>query len=199
MKKLVVLFAVVAFALLSTFPVYAVDPAAPGTAKFAAPKDEPLPSPWPPRGSVPAPWPPRSDDKKMKAEGDTPAPAPVPTPSLLADFKLQPNNLSGDFGLMFAPGAKGTFAAGIGLDLISYKQGLLTARAQAFFPTGDDSAVAVGGVSVMCNLLQLVNYIPSSSWVAKTINPSIGFFGGYDFVNGRPTIGPMISIINVPF
>ena len=145
------------------------------------------------------PWPDRSE---KKTEEVVKAPAPKAEAPVSA-FKFGLNNLSGDVGIIW----KGTdgdaaFMPGIGIDLMTYKQGLVTLRGQAFFESeatlGDDNA-AVVGISVMVNLIKLVGSIPDTNWLANAINPSLGVFGGYDVVSGKAAYGPMISIINVQF
>ena len=129
--------------------------------------------------------------------GDTPAPAPAPSGLALAI-----NNLSGDFGLIYEKGLHPAMAPGLGLDIVNYKSGLVTLRAEAFYESpatlASQTASIIGG-SLMVNLIQLAGQIPNSTWLATAINPSIGLFAGYDFVNGKVAFGPMLSIINVAF
>ena len=91
---------------------------------------------------------------------------------------------------------------GVGLDVVTYKEGLATLRAQSFFESqdflGDESATVIG-MSLMVNLIKLVGLVPETSWIANAINPSLGVFGGYDVVSGKAAYGPMLSIINIQF
>ena len=129
----------------------------------------------------------------MKAEADS-------APSLLGDFKLSVTNFSGDAGLIISPGASSRMAAGMGLDVINYKNGLVTLRAEAFFPTGGGEGTSgVRGRRRPGESLATGELYPNASWVAKTINPSVGLFGGFDFLSGRIAFGPMLSVINIPF
>ena len=161
----------------------------------------PPPIPTPAPAPKPQPWPPRNTSgyyypANMRI-GDTPSPVPAPS-----DFAVALNNLSGDYGLIYERGLHSSMAPGVGLDVVNYKNGLVTLRAEAFFesPTtlGSQSASIVGG-AFMVNLIQLAGLVPGSTWVATAINPSIGVFAGYDFVNGRAAYGPMLSVINVHF
>lgn len=139
------------------------------------------------------PWPDRSGQAKAPVVSKD---APV------SNFVFGLNNLSGDFGLIYESDVNGTLAVGIGLDVLNYKQGLVTLRAQAFLPSGsvlNQENATILGASVLVNLIQLAGQIPGTTWLAKSINPSIGLFMGYDFVSGKPAIGPMISILNIPF
>ena len=144
------------------------------------------------------PWPDRSG-KKAEEAVKTPQKAEAPVPA----FNIGLNNLSGDVGLLWSgTGGTAALAPGIGIDLVNYKGGLLTLRGQAFFNSedmlGTDNA-AILGLSVMGNLIKAIGLIPDTSWLAKTINPSLGVFIGYDVVSGKPTYGPMLSIISVQF
>ncbi len=139
------------------------------------------------------PWPDRSGPVKGPVAKDATPPS---------NFVFNLDNLSGDFGLVYESGINGTLALGVGLDVLSYKQGLVTLRAQAFLPSGsvlNQENATILGASVLVNLIQLAGQVPDTTWLAKAINPSIGLFMGYDFVSGKPAVGPMISIINIPF
>jgi len=137
------------------------------------------------------PWPDRGGDKVLKADKDAEA---------VSNFRWGPNNLSGDVAVLFQPGESSSFAGGVGLDVLNYKQGLFTLRAELFASSEDvldQEDKTVAGVAVLVNLIKLVGLIPDTSWLANAINPSIGLFAGYDFDNGKMTYGPMLSIINV--
>ena len=145
-------------------------------------------------------WPDRSGTKGAVVKGR--AVKDVPTVIPKADFSLVLNNLSGDFGVIYGSGAKVGVAPGLGLDILTYKEGLVTLRAQAFFASTDvlgaENATVVG-TAVLVNLIKVSGLVPGTSWLAKAINPSIGLFGGYDFNSGRLVGGPMVSIINIQF
>jgi len=143
-------------------------------------------------------WPDRSG-KKVEAPAKAPAPKAEPVPT----FRLGLDNLSGDIGIIFK-GTDGGAAImyGVGLDIVTYKEGLATLRAQSFFESPDllgDENATVAGMSLMVNLIKLIGLVPETNWLANAINPSLGLFGGYDFVSGKPAYGPMLSIINVQF
>ena len=141
------------------------------------------------------PWPDRSGGVKPSVlKGEATAPVSDWTPGL--------NNLSGDIGVLFQANGGAGFAPGVGIDLVDYKQGLMTLRAEAFIQSGGtlaDDSRTVMGVAVMTNLIRLIGLVPGTSWLAKSINPSIGGFVGYDFIHGKATFGPMLSIINIQF
>lgn len=141
------------------------------------------------------PWPDRTGGTQpslLKGEAAPP----------ISDWNPGLNNLSGDVAILFQADGKGGFAPGVGLDIVDYKQGLFTLRAEAFIQgtsVGADESRNVMGVSVMCNLIRAIGLVPGTSWLAKSINPSLGLFVGYDFISGKPTFGPMLSIINIQF
>ncbi len=140
------------------------------------------------------PWPDRSGTKAEKEKVLKAEPAPA--------FKFSLNNLSGDFGVIFESGVNSSVALGVGLDIVNYREGLVTLRAQAFFPSQAilaENDASVVGAALMVNLIKLAGLVPGTSWLATAINPSVGLFGGYDFVSGKLAAGPMISIINIPF
>ena len=157
---------------------------------------------------VPQAWPDRSGKKptvltpeQEKMLKDAP-PSPAPLPTNQSDFLLSLNNLSGDFGLVIEKGISTGWAPGIGLDILNDKQGLLTLRAEGFFPNtatyGTSNATVIGG-AVLVNLIQLAGMIQGTTWVAQMINPSLGIAGGFDFNNHKFAAIPMISVINYQF
>jgi hypothetical protein len=149
---------------------------------------------------APQPWPPRSNPPKMGLGGQIVVPTGLQW--------VFPANLSGDVGLIYEQKGIHTTAPGVGVDLINYDNGLLVGRFEGFFASPDAVSTQkcdVVGASFMINLLQLAATFGGSAVNTSTLNsiltamnPSIGFFGGYDFNNKALAGGPMFSIINIP-
>lgn len=106
-------------------------------------------------------------------------------------------NLQADTAYLFT---HKTFAVGAGTDVLKFKDGLVTVRGEILQTksTASEKSATVGGVAATVNLPQLASQM-GGNWVAKTINPSVGLFGGYDFNNQKSAIGVIVTILKVEF
>ena len=118
-------------------------------------------------------------------------------PANAEDVAFAGLNLQGDTAYLFTHKA---FAAGIGTDIISIKDGLVTIRGEILQTkaTGIDKSVTVAGGAAMINLPKLANHF-GAAWIAKTINPSVGPFAGYDFKSKKLAVGAIVTIIKIAF
>ena len=114
-----------------------------------------------------------------------------PAARLLFDGTL-PFNLSGD--TMYRLSA-GSFDAGVGIDLASYKN-LVVLRGEATQSTEGKGTFVGAGLFV--NIPTMLNLL-GANWIASYVNPSIGIVPGYDFDNHRYATGIVLSIIQVNF
>lgn len=140
-------------------------------------------------------WPDRS---QPKAKSSTVSKDVTAAPA--SNFVFGLNNLSGDFGLVYERNINGSLAVGIGLDILSYKQGLVVFRLEGFFPgvsVLNQQDATIIGAAALVNLIQLVGQVPGTTWLAKTINPSLGITLGYDVNTKEIAFVPMVSIINI--
>jgi len=106
-------------------------------------------------------------------------------------------NIGGDTAYLFTHNA---FAVGTSVDLLKIKDGFATLRGTAVFPTGAEHnmSTAVVGLSAVINLQKAIASA-GSEWLAKTLNPSIGAFGGYDFGSTKWAGGLIMTVLKVEF
>lgn len=106
-------------------------------------------------------------------------------------------NASGDAAYLYHLG----FAGGIGSDIVSYKDGLVTLRGQALWAV--DSAERgknnmVVGAGLMLDMVKAVTKT-QGQWKLGPFKPKVGPFIGYDFGNRRMDWGVVLQMLKVEF
>ena len=106
-------------------------------------------------------------------------------------------NFGGDTAYLFT---HNTFAVGTSMDLINIKDGIATVRPTALFPAGAEhnASSTIAGVSAVLNLKKALDKA-GAKWIADTLNPSIGGFGGYDFGSNKFAAGAILTVLKVTF
>lgn len=118
------------------------------------------------------------------------------TPPVTPLVSLPNINLSGDTGYLYKIG----FCAGIGSDLLSFKNDLVTLRGEVLWPSSSaiDAQTLVGGLGAMLDIMQASGYV-KGQWKLGPIQPKMGPFVGYDFQNHRIAWGGLLQIVKVVF
>lgn len=102
-------------------------------------------------------------------------------------------------GVVYYIPALESLAAGTGLELASFKQGLIGVRAEVVSTTGKNiTAQTLYGTTVGVNIPKLIEEL-GGIWAASIINPSlnVGFFTKLDGKNSiYPAVG--VNIIQIP-
>lgn len=137
--------------------------------------------------------------KKAAAEDGVPAAPPVIAPitsPASTDITWPGLNLSGDTGYLHKVG----FCAGIGTDLVSFKQDLITLRAELLWPknTTSDATHIIGGAGLMLDIVKALGYT-KAQWKLGPIQPKLGPFAGEDFSNKVFAWGGILQVIRAPF
>lgn len=129
--------------------------------------------------------------------------SPLPSCSNLSYAGEQPAitipnlNASGDVAYLYHLG----FAGGVGADIVSYKDGLITLRGQALWAVDSDEREknnAVIGVGLMLDVIKVVAKT-QGQWQIGYIKPKIGPFVGYDFGNKRMDWGVVMQMLRIDF
>lgn len=123
----------------------------------------------------------------VPAMAQTPAPA-ISWPGI---------NLGGDTAYLFT---HNSFAVGSSIDIVNIKDSIFTVRGTVLFPAGAEhnESTAITGLSGVVNLKKAIENA-GWQWVANTLNPSIGLFGGYDFGNTKWAGGAIMQILRLEF
>lgn len=125
---------------------------------------------------------------------DVAAPAPTADDAL----KIFPSlNLQGDTAYLIT---KKSLAVGVGVDLATIYDGMITLRAEAIVPekAADAETTTMFGIGPMLNIPKLITRA-GGEWTAKIFNPSIGVMPFYDFRTKAYDVGVVVSIIRVEF
>ena len=107
-------------------------------------------------------------------------------------FSLSGFNLQGDTAYLVVANE---FAVGVGIDIASIYEGMITVRAEALTP---QSGALVVGAGIMANVPKVINKL-GGSWISSTINPSVGVVPVYDFNNKVFDVGIVLAVINIKF
>ncbi|MDA8082298.1 MAG: hypothetical protein M0024_01405 [Nitrospiraceae bacterium] len=112
-------------------------------------------------------------------------------------LQLSGINLQGDTAYLVRGKA---LAVGVGSDVATMYDGLLTVRVEAIAPqqTQQNDGVLFVGMGPMINIPKLVTRL-GGQWTAGVINPSFGVMPLYDFRAGKIDAGLVVSIIRVTF
>ncbi len=118
-------------------------------------------------------------------------------PSTNDALQLSGINLQGDTAYLVRGKA---LAVGVGSDVATMYDGLLTVRVEAVAPqqTETNAGVLFVGMGPMINIPKLVTRL-GGQWTAGVINPSFGVMPLYDFRSGKVDAGLIVSIIKVTF
>ena len=125
--------------------------------------------------------------------------ANVPAPSGIVGMGL-PFNLQGDTGFLLK---HQNFGVGIGMDLASVANGMITIRAEAMAiadKTGSQSSQFVG-IGPMVNIPNIIQKM-GGTWSMKVLNPSIGIMPFYNLSSsGKEAldVGIVLSIVKLTF
>jgi len=105
-------------------------------------------------------------------------------------------NINGDTGLLNKVG----LCAGVGTDLLSFKQDLITLRAELLWPKNAtaDAQNLIGGGGVMIDIVKALGYT-KTQWKLGPIQPKIGPFAGWDFSNKKVAWGGLLQVIRASF
>ncbi len=121
---------------------------------------------------------------------------PVMADDTLSTISWPGFNVNGDTGLLYEIG----LCAGIGTDLLSFKQDLITLRAELLWPKNAtaDAENVIGGGGVMLDIVKALGYT-KAQWKLGPIQPKLGPFTGYDFSNKKFAWGGLLQVIRASF
>jgi len=93
-----------------------------------------------------------------------------------------------------------TLAAGVGTDIASMYNGMITLRIEAVATpaTSDAGSGTFVGAGPMINIPKLITRF-GGQWQANVINPSVGVMPLYDFNNKVVEAGIVVSVIRITF
>lgn len=124
--------------------------------------------------------------------------ANVPVPSGIVGVGI-PFNLQGDTAFLLK---HQNFGAGIGTDLASVYNGMITIRAEALaiVDKASNQSSQFVGIGPMVNIPNIIQKL-GGTWSMKVINPSIGIMPFYNLAGGKDSIdvGVVVSIIKLTF
>lgn len=105
-------------------------------------------------------------------------------------------NINGDTALLNKVG----LCAGIGTDLLSIKQDLVTLRAELLWPKNAtaDAKNLIGGGGAMLDVVKALGYT-KAQWKLGPIQPKIGPFVGGDFSNKKIAWGGILQVVRASF
>lgn len=113
-------------------------------------------------------------------------------------IKIPNINASGDFGYLRNMG----WVGGIGTDVVSYKDNLITLRAQALWATSStvrDMNNVFLGAGLMFDIIQIVAKTKGEWKLIGVLQPRIGSSVGYDIGNRRFDYGVILQAVKVEF
>lgn len=105
-----------------------------------------------------------------------------------------PINLGGDTAILYNMG----WCNGIGIDMVSWKEDLITLRGELLWPytATTDAPKTIAGAAVMIDVAKALGYT-KGTWKLGPIQPKIGPVGGYDFSNQKFVWGGLLQVLRI--
>lgn len=105
-------------------------------------------------------------------------------------------NLNGDLAYLNKSGA----CLGVGADLVNYKDGLVTLRAEALWPKNAERAASnvIGAAAVTVDVVRLVT-ASGATWSYGIIQPKLGPLAGFNLAAKRWEYGGLLQVIRKTF